>query len=111
MAKTPPKWRRAYFREWREHFGISAEDMAEAIGISPSYYSQIETAQRRYHQDTLERAGERMGIPSHYLTSRLPPKPDDANGYDADRVGDMWQTLEPRDRARVVHFLRTLKDS
>lgn len=40
-------------RVWREHRGLSQQDLASAAGISPSYLSQLESGKRSGTTDVL----------------------------------------------------------
>lgn len=42
-----------YIREWRKRMKMTLEDLAEAVGSSKSYMSDIERGAKRYNEDTL----------------------------------------------------------
>ena len=54
------KYRRTYIRQWREHIGITQEELAARTGLSPGYISLLETGERGYTQDSLERLAKAL---------------------------------------------------
>jgi ribosome-binding protein aMBF1 (putative translation factor) len=49
-------------RVWRDYRGLSARDLAEKAGISPSYLSQIEKGDRAGRFDTLKKIADALKI-------------------------------------------------
>jgi len=48
---------RAHFiREWRALRGVTQEEMADALGLSPGYLSDVERGKKRYNQSIIEAA-------------------------------------------------------
>jgi transcriptional regulator with XRE-family HTH domain len=72
MAKGK-RWRRTFLREWRLHRKKDQDDLAEAMGISGPYLSQIEDGLRRYNQDILEAAARELRTTTTAILSRRPP--------------------------------------
>lgn len=56
--------RRWYAREWREKRGISQEELAERIGTSKGYVSDLESGKRRYNRDHVEAIVSALGLSS-----------------------------------------------
>lgn len=49
-------------RAWREYLGISASEMAQRLGISEYFYSQIEAPETQHVRLTLVRVANALGI-------------------------------------------------
>ncbi len=45
---------RLYLREWREHRGLTQQQLAERAGIALPNLSRIEDGQMRWHSELLE---------------------------------------------------------
>ncbi len=52
--KKPKKRRANYIRSWRHHRGLTLEDVAARIDMTPGHLSMLERGQRSYVQETLE---------------------------------------------------------
>jgi transcriptional regulator with XRE-family HTH domain len=96
----PPRVRRTaqqrqphYMRAWRQSYGLTLAQMAEAItrlrgrmGATKPTLSRIENGEREYRQDILEAYAEIIGCTPGDLLSRAPTDPD-----------GVWQALrKPR---------------
>lgn len=60
MSKTAspqaePERQNWYLKGWREFRGLTQEELAHRVGSSKGYVSQLESKERRYNQDLLER--------------------------------------------------------
>ena len=49
-------------RVWREHRGITGQDLADAVDVKQSYISQIETGKREGTIDVLRRIATALGV-------------------------------------------------
>lgn len=49
-------------RAWREHKGISQEEMADRMGITQAAYSQMEKPKARLRKTTLERIAAALDV-------------------------------------------------
>ena len=58
---------RTYIAEWREHRGLTQEQLAERINMSRSALSKIETSGAPYTQRTLEAIARELGCSPHNL--------------------------------------------
>ncbi len=54
-------------RAWREHLGLTQEDVARRLGITQSAFAQLETS-RRPRKTTLRRVADALGIEVEQLT-------------------------------------------
>ncbi len=71
---TKPKRNRErhFFREWREHLGLTQDEAAERIGATQSKLSRIEKGVTPYDQDFLEEAARAYGVSVDTLITRHP---------------------------------------
>ncbi len=49
-------------RVWREHRGMTGQQLAEAVAVQQSYISQIETGKREGMVDVLRRIATALGV-------------------------------------------------
>jgi DNA-binding XRE family transcriptional regulator len=49
-------------RVWREHRGLTQQQLAEAVGISVPYLSQIESGKRRGSAEVLAAIAKELGL-------------------------------------------------
>ncbi len=49
-------------KAWREHRGLTQDALAERVGISKPFLSQIETGKRQFGADTLRKLADALGI-------------------------------------------------
>lgn len=43
-----------YIKEWRTHRGYTQQELADALGVTKGYISELERGVKRYNQDVLE---------------------------------------------------------
>ena len=53
---------------WREHLGMTQQELAGRAGISKPYLSQIETGKRQGTVETLSAIARSLGVPLDVLT-------------------------------------------
>lgn len=95
--------RRAYFfRAWREHKGLTQEQLAERIDMSVSSISQIETGAQGFTDSTLMAIAEALDCEPGDLLSKDPR----AEGM----VVDMMRLIQRKDEATVLAILSGLPD-
>ena len=70
------KLRRTYFREWRDHRGLTQAQLAERMGTTKAAVSKMELGQNVYNQSSLEAWAEALQCEPSDLISRG-PKADD----------------------------------
>lgn len=54
-------------REWREQSGLDVEDIAERLGISPSYLYRLERGEKRLNEVLLRKLGKEFFVSADYL--------------------------------------------
>lgn len=57
---------------WREFRGLSQQDLAELIGISVPYLSQLETGKRRGSLEVLSAVAKNLKMPLDVLATGMP---------------------------------------
>ena len=89
-----------FIKEWRIDRGLTQAQIAEAMGISRSYYTMIERGDRRYDQPFLEAAAVALKCTIGDLVSR---KPGDRESIDA-----MLESVPDDSRARIEAAVRAM---
>ncbi|WP_243363903.1 helix-turn-helix domain-containing protein [Fundidesulfovibrio terrae] len=65
------KGRKSLARAWREHLGLTKEQVATRMGISPAALEQIEAKSARPRRATLAKVATALGIKVEQLTSSV----------------------------------------
>jgi transcriptional regulator with XRE-family HTH domain len=68
--------RRHFIRQYREHRGLSQEQLAERMGTTKANISRVENYRQGYTQDFLEAAADAMQTDPASLLNRPPDTPD-----------------------------------
>jgi transcriptional regulator with XRE-family HTH domain len=91
-----------YLREWRKHRGYTQERLAEMIGTSKGYLSDLERGVRRWNQDLLEQLAEALRCsPSHLITV------DPTQGEET--LWSIYDTLTPVQRRQAMAVIKAIK--
>jgi transcriptional regulator with XRE-family HTH domain len=98
MAKGGTRW---FLREWRKHRQLTQDQLAERIGISKPYLSQLENGKRQYTQELLEHFAAELRCEAADLIIRDPSDPEG--------IWSIWDQLKPVERSQVVEIAKTLK--
>jgi transcriptional regulator with XRE-family HTH domain len=96
LSKKPKP--RQFIREWRKHRGLTQEQLADRMGITRGYVSQVEKGVRRYDQFFLEAAADAMNCEPADLIMR-----DPAN----DAIWSIWDQIPATQREQAVRVLQT----
>ena len=91
MAKKRPRW---YVEEWLEHLGITQERLAELMGTSKGYVSEILKNKRRYNESTLSAIAEALGRAEWELLGVNPLSPAPVN----EQLARVWEDLTEEQR-------------
>lgn len=111
MANIQTKWRRAFFLEWRVYRGMNQEQLAQKMGISVPYLSQLETGDRRWNQKWLESGALALNISVGTLIDHLPPSKDQpVEALGLNTIIAIWQELAAADRRRALAMMKSLKE-
>lgn len=99
---TPPKrqFRRTFIRQWREHRGLTLEQLAGSVDMTPSYLSMFERGMRGYTQNTLEALAVALQTDAPSLLAR-DPSHDDA-------IWPVWEKAKPSERQMIVNIAKTI---
>jgi transcriptional regulator with XRE-family HTH domain len=89
-----------YFKEWREHKGVSQKKLAKLMRISPSSVYRVENGVTPFTQDFLEGYAAALGITALALQMS---KPKEAERYS--RLADMWATLPADQQLGVLKLI------
>lgn len=114
MARNPGSYRKTYFRDWREHLGLTQDQVVarleefgsrheEAVGRLPkttASLSRLENGHQPYSQPILEALSEVYGIEPHWLIARKP-------GLQADVI-DLTQRMDDTQREQLAAFARVM---
>lgn len=82
---TGPEQFRARFLEWRQHAGLTQDDLAKTIGTTKGTVSRIETNKRGWGEDYLSKFARAVGVepgalfktPSEYEEQKMANGPQD----------------------------------
>lgn len=95
-----------YAAAWRDHRGLSLQDMADAMGSSRGQISDLETgAKTRYNRDWLERFCTALDVAAGDLIDTNPFK-EDARFAAVRRA---FPQLDQNDLAMLVDFADTIE--
>lgn len=93
------RFRRTYIREWRQHRGLTLEQLADRVDMTASHLSMFERGQRGYAQNTLEALAEALQTDPASLLMR---KPGD------DEIWSLWDQAKPGTRRQITEIAKTL---
>lgn len=87
-------------RQWRKHRGLTQEKLAERLGTSKGYISQLESGKQRYNQQHLEALAEALDCDPVDLLIRDPTDPDG--------IWSIWDRVRPVDQDTARRILEQL---
>lgn len=96
----PNRFRKTYIRQWRQHRGLTLEQLAERLGMTPSHLSMLERGQRGYTQETLEAVAEALQTDVASILMRDPSDPD--------AIWSVWDQAKPGERRMIVDIAKTI---
>lgn len=99
MAR-PNRFRKTFIRQWRLARGLTLEQLAAEIDLTPSHLSMLERGQRGYTQETLESIALALRTDVASLLSRNPT--------DAESIWPVWEEAKPAQRRQIVEIAKTL---
>lgn len=102
--KTPSKrqFRRTRIRQWREHRGLTLEQLAERVDLTPSFLSMLESGKRGYRQETLETIAAALHTSVEML---ITVDPDDEI---AGSAWALWDKAGPDERRLLLDLAKTI---
>lgn len=94
--------RRTFIRSWRQHRGLTIEQLAERVGVTHGAISQLERGLVNYTQPMLEAIADALMCEPADLIMRDPTRED--------AIWSIYDQLEPAQRNEAVDFMRYLRD-
>lgn len=98
--RKPSPYRITYMRQWREHRGLTLEQLAERIGMTHASLSRVERGLQPYSQPMLEAIAEELMTDPASLIMRDPTDPEG--------IWSVWDQAEPGERALIVDLAKTI---
>lgn len=101
--KVTPRFKpeppRNFLREWREHRGLTLEQLAEFIGVTHPTLSRVERGKQPYSQGILEGYADRLSTDVASLLMRDPEN---------DGMWSLWEQAKPGERRMILEIARTI---
>ncbi|MET4529173.1 helix-turn-helix domain-containing protein [Bradyrhizobium sp. JR18.2] len=98
--QKPRQRRRTFFREWREHRGLTQEQLAGRLDTSVASISRIESGTQPYTQDVLEALAEALMTDPASLLMRNPADPD--------AIWSIWDQAKSGERQLIEELARSV---
>ncbi len=86
----------ARIKEQRKTLGLTQEELSEKIQITPSFFSQIETGNRKAGINTFVKISQELSLPLDYIFD------NNINQLSSDRLGNTER--------KIFHRLKRLSD-
>lgn len=99
LKNTRSRW---YLREWRKHFGLTQQQLADRMETSKSVISEWETGKKRWNQDMLEALADALGCEPADLIMRDPTAPAS--------IWSIWDRVPEAKRADAIRVLEAFTD-
>jgi len=96
-----PKHRhKTFFRQWREHRGLTQEQLAERLETTKANVSRVETGKQGYTQDYLEALADALQTDRASLLMRDPLEPKG--------IWSIWENALPGQRRQIVEHSKII---
>src|SRR3990167_277215 len=92
--------RRTFIRHWREHRGLTQDQLSERLDMSKAQLSRIENGVQPYSQDFLEACAEALATDPASLLMRDPS--------DAEGIWSVWDQAKVAERRQIVEVARVI---
>lgn len=92
--------RRTFFRQWREHRGLTQEQLAERLETSVASISRLESGTQPYTQDVLEALAEELHTDPASLLMRDPTDPE--------AIWSLWDQAKQGERTLIEELARSV---
>lgn len=96
-----------FLAEWRKHRGLSQQALADAMGTSKGYISELERGVRRYNQDLLESAAKALDCSPGDLLS---VDPRSTQKEQSAELIDIWDHMNVEAKDDVLDFAKWRRD-
>jgi transcriptional regulator with XRE-family HTH domain len=104
MSTVKPRFKpqppRHFVRQWRNHRGLTLEELAERVGVTHGALSQLETGRTRYTQKMMEALADALNCTVADLLIRDPSDPEG--------IWSIWDNAKPGERRQIVEVAKTL---
>jgi transcriptional regulator with XRE-family HTH domain len=104
MKKAVParkQYRKTFIREWRQHRGLTLEQLADRIDMKASTLSYLERGQSAYTQGTLEAIAHALQTDPASLIMRNPT--------DEDAIWSLWESASQAEKKQIADVVRVLR--
>ncbi len=95
-----PALGRTFIRQWRQHRGLTVEQLADAIGITHASLSRIERQKQPYSQAILEAIADRLNADVASLLMRDPEA--------GSPMWSIWDQAKAAERKMIEDLARTV---
>lgn len=95
-----PQYRRTFIRQWREHRGLTLEQLADRVETTHASLSRIERGRQPYSQALLEALAEALQTDPPSLLMRNPQDPEG--------IWSIWDQAKPGERQMIVDIAKTV---
>ena len=97
---NPKNRRRHFIRAWREHRGLTQEQLADRLATTKATISRIENLRQGFTQDVLEACADALRTDPASLIMRDPSDPEG--------IWSIWEQAKPGQRRQITEIARTL---
>ena len=98
--KPEPRYGKTFIKEWREHRGLTQEQLGERVGKTYSTIGRIENGLVPYGQGLLEALADALGTDPASLLMRDPGDPEG--------IWTIWDRAKPAQRQQILAVARAL---
>jgi transcriptional regulator with XRE-family HTH domain len=98
--QTKTRRRRTFFRQWREHRGLTQEQLADRLETSVASISRLESGTQPYTQDVLEALADALRTDPASLLMRNPADPE--------AIWSLWEQAKQGERALIEELARSV---
>ncbi len=98
--QTPSKRKPTFIAAWRDHRGLTQQQLADRLGSSKASISRIENGEQPYTQDFLEAAAEALRTDPASLLMRNPKSKE--------AIWSIWENAKEGERKMIVEIARTV---
>ena len=92
--------RRTFIRQWREHRGLTQEQLADRLETSVASISRLESGTQPYTQDVLEALAEALSTDPASLLMRNPEDPE--------AMWSLWDRAKQGERQLIEELVRSV---
>ena len=91
-----------FLKEWRQHKGLTQQRLADRVGLSKPFISELERGIKPYTQATLENLAEALGCEPADLIMRDPTS--------VDPIWSIWDRVPSVKREQALLVLMTFAE-